>query len=63
MIPMIQSSNIALVGDASKLLANTTLIMFGALELHVVYGITMGGFFAIAVQYESKRQKILKASV
>ena len=62
MIPTIQSSN-ALVGDASRLLANTNLIMFGALELHVVYGITMGGFFAIAAQHESKKQKILRASV
>lgn len=63
MIPTIQSSNVALVGDVSKLLANTNLIMFGALELHVVYGIAMGGFFAIAAQYEYKKQKILKASV
>lgn len=62
MIPMIQSSNIVF-GDASKLLANTNLIIFGALELHVVYGITMGGFFAIAIQHESKKQKILKASI
>ncbi len=62
MIPMIQSSS-ATFGDASRILANTNLIMFGALELHVVYGIAMGGFFAIAIQYESKKQKILKASV
>lgn len=63
MIPMIQSSNDALAGGASKLLANTNLIMVGALELHIVYGIVMGGFFAIAIQHESKKQKILKASV
>ena len=62
MIPLIQS-NSAAFGDVSKLLANTNLIVFGALELHVVYGIAMGGFFAIAIQYESKKQKILKASV
>jgi hypothetical protein len=63
MIPIIQSSNDAFIVDASKLLANTNLIMFGALELHIVYGIVMGSFFAIAIQYESKKQKILKASV
>lgn len=63
MIPLIQSSNDALVGDASKLLANTNLIMFGALELHMVYGIVMGVFFAIAIQHESKKQKILNVSV
>lgn len=63
MIPMIKSSDDVLVGDAGNLLANTNLIMLGALELHVVYGIAMGGFFAIAIQYESKKQKILKASV
>ncbi len=62
MIPIIQSSNDLLIGDAGNLLANTNLIMLGALELHVVYGIVMGGFFAIAVQYESKKQKILKVS-
>lgn len=63
MIPLIQSSNDALIGDAGNLLSNTNFVMFGALELHMVYGITMGGFFAIAIQYESKKQKILKASV
>ncbi|QLH08649.1 hypothetical protein [Candidatus Nitrosotenuis sp. DW1] len=63
MIPTIQSSNAMLIGDVDNLLSNTNFIMLGALELHVVYGIAMGGFFAIAIQYESKRQKILKASV
>ena len=63
MIPLIQSSNdVIAIGDASKLLANTNLIMFGALELHMVFGIVMGVFFAIAVQYESKKQKILNVS-
>jgi len=62
MIPMIQSSS-AVLGDTSKLLANTNLIVFGALELHVVYGIIMGGFFTIAIQYESKKQEMLKASI
>lgn len=61
MIPMIQSSDIQL-GDAGKLLANTNLIILGAFELHVVYGIAMGGFFAIAVQYESRKQ-MLQVSV
>ncbi len=61
MIPSIQSSN-AVLGDASILLANTNLIVFGALELHVVYGIAMGGFFAIAAQHEYKKQKTLQAS-
>lgn len=63
MIPIIQSSNDLFIGDADNLLTNTSFIMLGALELHVVYGIVMGGFFAIAIQYESKKQKILKASV
>ncbi len=63
MIPTIQSSNAMLIGDVGNLLSNTNFIMLGALELHVVYGIAMGGFFAIAIQYESKKQKILKASV
>jgi len=61
MIPAIQSSD-AVVGDPGKVLANTYLIMSGALELHVVYGIAMGGFFAIAIQHESKKQKMLHAS-
>jgi hypothetical protein len=63
MIPIIQSSDDVLIGDARNLLINTNLIMLGALELHIVYGITMGGFFAIAMQYESKKQKTLKATV
>ena len=63
MIPLIQSSNdVIAIGDASKLLANTNLIIFGALELHTVYGIVMGVFFAIAVQYESRKQKVLNVS-
>ena len=63
MIPLIQSNNdVAVIGDAANLLANTNLIMLGALELHIVYGIVMGTFFAIAVQYEFKKQKILEVS-
>lgn len=45
-------------GGAAVLLSNTTLILVGSLEMHVVYGAVMGVFFAIAVQYESKRQII-----
>jgi hypothetical protein len=63
MIPIIQSSNDVLIGDAGNILTNTNFVMLGALELHVVYGIVMGGFFAIAIQHESKKQKILKVSV
>lgn len=62
MIPLIQSGNV-MAGDASKLLANTNLVLFGALELHAVFGIVMGCFFVIAMQYESKKQKILQVSV
>lgn len=62
MIPSIQSGDV-MAGDASKLLANTNLILFGALELHAVFGIVMGCFFAIAMQYESKKQNLLQASV
>ncbi|TBR08224.1 MAG: hypothetical protein EPO62_07160 [Candidatus Nitrosotenuis sp.] len=62
MIPTIQSSDVS-IGDTSRVLANTNLIMFGALELHVVCGIAMGGFFAIAVQHEYKKQKIPQVSM
>jgi hypothetical protein len=43
------------MGEASQLLASMELIMIGSLELHVVFGIVMGTFFAIAVQHESKK--------
>ena len=51
-MPIIQSS--VLVGESGVLLANSNLIMISSLELHVVFGVVMGAFFAIAVQVESK---------
>ncbi|MFY9301255.1 MAG: hypothetical protein WAO91_08715 [Candidatus Nitrosotenuis sp.] len=53
MIPLIQSNSIA--GEAGLLLSNTNLIMIGAIELHAVFGLVMGSFFAIAAQQESKK--------
>ncbi len=53
-IPLIQSNG-AVVGEAGLLLSNTSLIMIGSVELHVVFGIVMGAFFAIAAQQESKK--------
>lgn len=54
-IPQIQQDPIA-ASEAVFLVSNVNFLMFGALELHVVYGAIMGTFFAIAVQYETKRQ-------
>ncbi|MBM3904497.1 MAG: hypothetical protein FJ357_05135 [Thaumarchaeota archaeon] len=51
-MPIIQSSNV--IGESSVLLANSNLILISSLELHVVFGVVMGVFFAIAVQVESK---------
>jgi hypothetical protein len=53
-IPLLQSST-AELGEASQLLASMDLIMISSLELHVVFGIVMGTFFAIAAQHESKK--------
>lgn len=38
----------------APILAKTGLIMMGSFELHAVYGIVMGVFFAIAIQVEAK---------
>jgi len=53
-IPHLQSGTTVL-GEANQLLVSMELIMIGSLELHVVFGIVMGTFFAIASQYESKK--------
>lgn len=42
--------------EAKMLLAKSNLIMMGSAELHAVYGIIMGVFFAIAIQIESKNK-------
>jgi hypothetical protein len=54
MFPLIQSNSSALI-EAGGLLSNMNLIMIGSIELHSVFGIVMGTFFAIAVQQESKK--------
>ena len=51
-MPIIQTG--IATGESGVLLANSNLIMISALELHAVYGVVMGAFFAIAVQVESK---------
>jgi hypothetical protein len=53
MIPLVQSNSLA--GEAGLLLSNTNLIMVGSIELHAVFGLVMGAFFAIAAQQESKK--------
>jgi hypothetical protein len=53
MVPLIQENRP--ITEAEGLLSNMTLIMLGAIEMHVVYGVAMGVFFAIAVQIESKK--------
>lgn len=53
-MPIIQSS--VLGPEAKDLIANSNVVMIGSLELHVVYGVVMGVFFAIAVNYESKNR-------
>jgi hypothetical protein len=53
-IPLLQSSAIEL-GEASQLLVSMELIMIGSLELHIVFGMVMGIFFAVAAQHESKK--------
>lgn len=57
MIPILESSN-ANIGEAGQLVANMELILIGSLELHIVYGIVMGTFFAIAVHHESKKLEL-----
>lgn len=47
-MPAIQSN---VTTDARLILSNTSLIMVGSLELHLVYGAIMGVFFALSVQY------------
>ena len=51
-MPIIQSG--AMTGEARTILSNSDLIMVSSLELHVVYGLVMGAFFAIAVQVNAK---------
>jgi len=53
-MPVIQSSVIG--PEAKALIANSNVVMIGSLELHVVYGVVMGVFFGIAVNYESKNR-------
>jgi hypothetical protein len=53
-MPLIQS-NAAVIGEAGLLLSNTNVIMIGSVELHTVFGIVMGAFFAIAAQQEAKK--------
>ncbi|HWP78371.1 MAG TPA: hypothetical protein VNL34_01810 [Candidatus Nitrosotenuis sp.] len=52
-VPLIQENR--QIAEADALLSNMNLIMIGAIEMHVVYGMVMGAFFAIAVQVESKK--------
>jgi hypothetical protein len=51
-MPTIQSN--VLSGEVQILLANSNLIMISSVELHVVYGVIMGAFFAIAIQAQTK---------
>lgn len=57
MIPILESSSLEL-GEATQLVANIDFILIGSLELHIVYGVVMGTFFAIAVQHESKKLEL-----
>ncbi len=61
-IPLIQS-NESVVGEAGQLLSNTSMIMIGSIELHLVFGIVMGAFFAIAMQQELNSLTKSKAMV
>jgi hypothetical protein len=54
MIPLIQSSNASLA-ETAGLLSNMDVIMIGSIELHIVFGVVMGTFFAIGIQYETKK--------
>lgn len=53
-MPLIQE-NMQQIADTQNILANMNLIVIGAIEMHLVYGVVMGAFFAIAVQIESKK--------
>ena len=53
-IPLIQSNSTTLI-EAEELISNMNMIMIGSIELHAVFGIVMGVFFAIAIQHESKK--------
>ncbi|HXG74819.1 MAG TPA: hypothetical protein VNK44_08405 [Candidatus Nitrosotenuis sp.] len=52
-VPLIQEHK--QIVEANTLLANMNMIIIGAIEMHIVYGIVMGAFFAIALQVESKK--------
>jgi hypothetical protein len=54
MIPLIQSNSTTLI-EAEGLISNMNMIIIGSIELHAVFGIVMGVFFAIAIQHESKK--------
>jgi len=41
-------------GEIIFMLTNSNFVLISAVELHAVYGLVMGAFFAIAVQVESK---------
>jgi hypothetical protein len=58
MMPIVQTNIFS--GEIGILLASNDLVMISALELHVVFGVVMGVFFAIAVQVESKSKFILE---
>ncbi len=58
-MPTIQSG---VATDESRiLLANSNLIMISSIELHAVFGVVMGVFFAIAVQIQSKTKFTISA--
>jgi hypothetical protein len=56
-IPLLQSNNFEL-NEANRIVTNLNLVIIGSLELHVVFGVVMGTFFAIAVQYDSKKSTV-----
>lgn len=57
-LPQIQGGG----AEAAALAANPQMVFVGSLELHVVYGLVMGAFFAMAVQHETRRQIILEGA-
>ncbi|CDI05330.1 hypothetical protein [Candidatus Nitrosotenuis uzonensis] len=60
MIPQIEGGGFSAEADAIVL--NVELVMIGSLELHIVYGIVMGVFFAIAMQHQTKRQMLFQGA-
>jgi hypothetical protein len=58
-MPTIQSG--VMSGEARTLLTNSNFIMISSAELHAVFGVIMGIFFAIAIQVESKSKFALSA--